>query len=72
MDDSLITSKIKAKFVADKAVSALSIKVDTYKGVVQLSGFANDRREIERAVQIAESVNGVTSVRNDIQLKTGS
>jgi osmotically-inducible protein OsmY len=71
MDDSLITSKIKAKFVADTAVSALSIKVDTYKGVVQLSGFANDRREIDRAVQIAESVNGVTSVRNDIHLKAG-
>lgn len=71
VDDSVITSKIKAEFIADKAVSVLDIKVDTYKGVVQLSGFANDRREIERAVQIAYAVNGVQSVKNDIRLKSG-
>lgn len=71
-DDSLITSKIKAKFVADSAVKALDIKVETFKGVVQLSGFANSALERRRAEEIAYTVNGVTSVRNDVLLKAGS
>jgi osmotically-inducible protein OsmY len=59
---------VKAKFVEDKAVSALNIKVNTYEGTVQLSGFAKSAAEAERAAQIARSVNGVKMVKNDIRL----
>lgn len=69
IDDSVITTKVKAAFVEDKTVNALDIKVVTFKGAVQLSGFANSPQEIDRAVQIARSVKGVTSVKNDIRLK---
>ena len=69
VDDSLITSKIKTKFVGDPAVKVMDIKVETFKGVVQLSGFANNQTEIDRAGQIAYTVNGVEAVRNDIRLK---
>jgi osmotically-inducible protein OsmY len=69
LDDSLITAKVKAKFVDDSTVSAMNINVDTFKGVVQLSGFARSKAEIDRATALAESVKGVKSVRNDIRLK---
>lgn len=69
IDDSVITTKVKAAFVEDKTVNALDIKVVTFKGTVQLSGFANSPQEIDRAVQIARGVKGVTSVKNDIRLK---
>lgn len=69
IDDSVITTRVKAAFVDDKTVNALDIKVVTFKGNVQLSGFANSPQEIDRAVQIARNVKGVTSVKNDIRLK---
>lgn len=69
IDDSVITTKVKAAFVEDKTVNALDIKVVTFKGTVQLSGFANNPQEIDRAVQIARGVKGVTAVKNDIRLK---
>lgn len=69
LDDSAITTKVKSAFVADKEVSALDIKVVTYKGVVQLSGFANSQREADRAVDLARNIKGVKSVKNDILLK---
>lgn len=69
IDDSVITTKVKAAFVEDKAVNALDIKVVTFKGAVQLSGFANNPQEIDRAVEIARGVKGVTAVKNDIRLK---
>jgi osmotically-inducible protein OsmY len=71
VDDSVITSKIKAKFVEDKDVRARAISVETFKGVVQLSGFANSQMEIDRAGEIARGVNGVVSVKNDIRMKQG-
>jgi osmotically-inducible protein OsmY len=69
IDDSVITTKVKAAFVEDKTVAAMNINVETYKGTVQLSGFANSASEMSRAVEIARSVNGVKSVKNDIRLK---
>ncbi|GBG14951.1 transporter [Novimethylophilus kurashikiensis] len=67
--DSVITTKIKAKFAKDKGVSAMHIKVDTDSaGVVQLSGKAKSQAEIDRAVELAKSVEGVTSVDNRITL----
>ena len=54
----------------DKTVDATNITVVTYKGTVQLSGFANSQAEINKAVQIARNVAGVQSVKNDVLLKT--
>ena len=69
VDDTWITTKVKAAFVDDHAVSALDVKVQTTKGVVQLSGFANNAAEISRAGEIAKNIRGVKSVRNDVRLK---
>jgi len=69
VDDATITAKIKAAFVKDKEVAASGVKVETVKGVVQLSGTAKSDAEIERAVQLANNVRGVKSVRNDIRVK---
>lgn len=68
IDDAAITSKVKAKFVADSAVKAMDIKVNTFEGVVQLSGFANSRAEAQRAETLARETAGVKSVKNDIRL----
>jgi hyperosmotically inducible periplasmic protein len=69
VDDSAITTKIKAKFVDDPVVSGLRISVETFKGVVQLSGFANSKAEIDQAQSLAQQTEGVRSVRNNIHLK---
>lgn len=68
-DDAAITTRVKAAFVEDKAVSAARINVETFKGVVQLSGFANNQAEIDQAVALARAVSGVKDVKNDIRLK---
>lgn len=72
VDDAWITTKVKASFVEDPVVRTLAINVDTYKGVVQLSGFANSTAEMQRAAEIARGIKGVTSVKNDIRLKSTS
>lgn len=69
LDDSLITARVKTAFVQSKEVKAGNIQVETFKGNVQLSGFADSSTELERAAQIAATVTGVKSVRNDIRLK---
>ena len=66
IDDAAITGKVKALYAKDKTVSALKINVDTDKGVVKLSGNAKSKEEAAKAVEIAKSVNGVTSVKNEI------
>jgi len=70
IDDAVITTKIKAEMAKDKAVSATNIKVETDKGVVQLSGIAKSRAEADKAAVIARSVKGVASVKNDIVVQT--
>ena len=69
VDDSAVTTKVKAKFAEDPTVSAMAIKVDTMKGVVQLSGFAKSPEERMMAERLARDTNGVTAVRNDIIVK---
>ena len=69
IDDAAVTTKVKAAFVKDKEVKAIDVKVETTNGVVQLSGAAKSNAEIERAVQLANNVQGVKSVHNDIRLK---
>jgi hyperosmotically inducible protein len=68
VSDAEITTKVKAKFVEDPVVKAMNIKVDTYQGVVQLSGFANSQAEAEKAAVLARNTHGVKSVKNDIRL----
>lgn len=69
IDDSAITTKVKAAFAADNDVSALAVKVKTYKGTVQLSGFVNTAAEKAEAERLARGVNGVQNVVNNITVK---
>jgi hyperosmotically inducible periplasmic protein len=68
-DDTTLTAKVKAALLADKQVSAARINVETFKGIVQLSGFANNKLEADKAVEIAINVRGVKSVKDDIRIK---
>lgn len=69
VEDSVITTKVKALMVKDKDVSASSVEVKTVNGVVHLSGTAKSRQEADKAVSIARGVTGVTSVQNDIKIQ---
>ena len=69
VDDSTITTKVKAALIKDKTVSAADVKVETFKGVVQLSGFVNTAAEKTQAETVASSVTGVKSVDNKITVK---
>ena len=70
IDDAAITSRIKGAFVKDEDVSAMQIGVETYKGHVQLSGFASTPLASQRAETIARDTPGVKSVDNDIRIKS--
>ena len=69
VDDSAITTTIKARMVEDKAVDAAAIGVETLNGNVQLSGFARDRLEKQTAENIAIKVKGVKAVQNNITVR---
>lgn len=69
VDDSAITTKVKAAFVKDETVKAREVSVETFKGVVQLSGFVNTVDEKARAGQLAAGVAGVRDVKNNIAVK---
>ena len=69
VDDSVITLKVKSAIFADESLKSSEVNVETFKGVVQLSGFVNSQADIQRAVVIASDVNGVKSVKNSMQLK---
>lgn len=66
IDDAALTTRVKAKFAEDKAVSAMAISVETFKGVVQLSGVAKSQTERAQAEKLARETSGVTGVRNNI------
>lgn len=68
-DDSVITTKVKAVIFDDPTLRVTDITVETYDGVVQLSGFVSSRSDINRAVDLARGVKGVKSVRNDMRVK---
>ena len=69
VDDSVITTKVKSLIAADDFLKSFQISVETYKGTVQLSGFVNSQQAIDKAVQIARGVKGVTSVKNNLIVK---
>jgi len=68
IDDATITTKVKSKMAADGTVAAHNIQVETFKGTVQLSGFASSTAEAMQAEKIARETSGVKSVKNDIRL----
>jgi len=70
IDDSAVSAKVKAAFAKDPGVRAIDVKVDTFKGAVQLSGWADSAAEKARAEELAKAVPGVKSVENKIELKT--
>ena len=69
VDDAVITTKVKALLIEDPLTKAIEIKVKTFKGEGQLSGFVSSQAAANRAVVLARSVKGVTSVKNDMQIK---
>lgn len=69
VDDSVITTKVKTAILTDSTLKVNEINVETFKGVVQLSGFVRSQTDIDKAVQVAGDVKGVSSVKNDMRLK---
>jgi osmotically-inducible protein OsmY len=69
IDDTGITAKVKAAIVADPRLKATEINVETYQGIVQLSGFVSSAEDVAAAAAVARTVKGVKSVRNDLRLK---
>jgi hyperosmotically inducible protein len=70
IDDGAITTKVKSALMADADVKSFDIKVETSKGVVQLSGFVDNQGQIDRAIAVAKGVEGVKSVDNKMNIKT--
>ncbi len=69
VDDSVITTKVKAAIFNESSLKSAEINVETFKGVVQLSGFVSSHADENKAVEVARSVKGVTSVKNDMRVK---
>ncbi|HTF33179.1 MAG TPA: BON domain-containing protein [Myxococcota bacterium] len=69
VDDSVITTKVKAAVMNEPSLKSAEINVETFKGVVQLSGFVRSQADINKAVEVARSVSGVKSVKNAMTLK---
>lgn len=69
VDDSVITTKVKSAIFNEPTLKSAEINVETFKGVVQLSGFVNSQADINKAANLARNVKGVTSVKNDMRLK---
>ena len=68
-DDAVLTTKVKAAVFNEPSLKSAEINVETFKGVVQLSGFVGSQADINKAVELARSVKGVTSVKNDMRVK---
>ena len=69
IDDAVITTKVKAAILDQPQLKSSEIKVETFKGTVQLRGSVASQSRIDKAVEVARSVDGVRSVKNDLQLK---
>ena len=69
VDDSVITTKVKAAIFNEPSLKSAEINVETFKGVVQLSGFVSSSGDISKAAELARGVQGVKSVKNDMRVK---
>lgn len=66
VDDTTITTRVKARLAEDRTVSAMRIQVETLNGTVQLAGFAASDAEKQKAAELARGVPDVKEVRNNI------
>ena len=69
VDDTVITTKVKAAILNEPGLKSAQINVETFKGTVQLSGFVVTNSEVARAGDVTRQVKGVQSVKNDIRLR---
>ena len=69
VDDGIVTTQVKAALIVDEVVKSADIAVITRKGEVQLSGFVNSQRQMDRAMMVARSIEGVSTVSNEMSLK---
>ena len=69
IDDTIITTRVKAAIFNDPNLKSAEINVETFKGAVQLSGFVSSAEDIRKAVELARETKGVTSVKNDMRVK---
>jgi osmotically-inducible protein OsmY len=69
IDDTVLTTKVKAAVFNEPSLKSAEINVETFKGVVQLSGFVSSQANINKAVELARGVAGVKSVKNDMRVK---
>ena len=69
LDDSVVTTKVKSAILNDPDLKVLQINVETFKGVVQLSGFVDSKAMMARAVEVTRGVAGVMSVKDDMRLR---
>jgi hyperosmotically inducible protein len=69
VDDSVITTKVKAALLNEPSLKSFEFKVDTFKGIVQLSGFVRSNTDVVTAMHIARDIAGVKSVKDDMQVK---
>ena len=69
IDSAAITAKVKSELIQNKEVSALDVSVETYKGVVLLSGFVKSEKERELAEKLARKIKGVKKVKNELNLR---
>lgn len=69
LEDSDVTTKVKAAIYNDPLTKDNEINVATFKGVVQLSGFVSSQAAVDRAVELARRTSGVKGVNNDMRLK---
>lgn len=69
IDDTAITTRVKAAIFNEPSLKSAEINVETFKRVVQLSGFVGSQADIQKAVTVTQGVSGVASVKNDMRLK---
>ncbi len=69
VDDTVITTKVKAAILKEPTLKSAEINVETFKGIVQLSGFVSSQVAQNTAVDVTRDVAGVKSVKNDMRLK---
>jgi len=69
VDDSAITTKVKAAILHEPSLKVFQINVETFKGEVQLSGFVDSSKSVSKAGEVARGVNGVKSVKNSLIVK---
>ena len=69
MDDATITTRVKTAFINDPVVGAARIDVDTFKGVVTLSGRVKSKDEEQKAIELAKKIRGVVDVKSTLQIQ---